>query len=65
MTEPTPKERELSHELANAEQQKDALQGMLRRAASELEHMVDADCSEKAKDEALDTASKLRRAASF
>lgn len=65
MTEPTPKERELRHELANAEQQKDALQGLLRRAASELEHIVEADCSEEAKDEALDTATRLRRAASL
>lgn len=65
MTEPTPEERKLRHELANAEQQKDALQGLLRRAASELEHIVEADCSEKAKDEALDTATRLRRAASY
>ena len=65
MTEPTPKERELRHKLANVEQEKEALQGMLRGAASELEHIVDADCSERSKDEALNAATRLRRAASF
>lgn len=59
-----PSETELRHELANTLQEKDALQGLLRRAASELEHVVGSDCSEVAKDEALETASKLRRAAS-
>ena len=64
MSERTPKERELHHKLANAEQEKEALQGMLRGAASELEHIVDTDCSDEAKDEALDAATRLRRAAS-
>ena len=63
MSEPTPKERELRHKLANIEQEKEALQGMLRGAASELEHIVASDCSDDAKDEALDAATKLRRAA--
>ena len=63
MSEANGSERALRHELANAEQEKEALQGMLRRAASELEHVVEADCSEQSKDEALATATKLRRAA--
>lgn len=64
MPEPTPKERELKHKLANIEQEKEALQGMLRGAASELEHIVEVDCSDEAKNEALDAATRLRRAAS-
>lgn len=64
MDSPNAGERKLRHKLANVEQEKDALQGMLRRAASELEHIVDADCSDSAKAEALDTATRLRRAAS-
>ena len=64
VTEPTPKERELRSKLANTEHEKEALQGLLRRAASELEHIVSTDCSDNAKDEALDAATQLRRAAS-
>jgi hypothetical protein len=56
---------ELRHKLANAEQQKRALKGMLDKAADELEEIVEADCEDEAKEEALATAAKLRRAASL
>ena len=64
MAESSPSESELRHELANAKQQEIALKGMLKRAASQLDHVVDADCSEEAKQEASEAASRLRRAAS-
>jgi hypothetical protein len=63
VTEQTADERELRTKLDKAEHDKEALQGLLRRAASELEHVVSTDCSDAAKDEALDAATKLRRAA--
>jgi hypothetical protein len=65
LTKPAPPECELRRKLAEAEREREALQGMLRGAASELEHIVATDCSENAKDEALDAATRLRRAASF
>jgi hypothetical protein len=63
LTKPNPNERALRRKLDEVEHEKEALQGMLRRAASELEHMVGTDCSDDAKDEALDAATQLRRAA--
>lgn len=62
--EQTPGERKLRKKLDKAEHDKEALQGLLRRAASEIEHVVSTDCSDDAKDEALDAATQLRRAAS-
>lgn len=64
MNESTPNERKLRHKLEVVEHENEALQGLLRRAASEIEHVVDTDCSDDAKDEALDAATTLRRAAS-
>ena len=56
---------ELRHKLGNAQQEKAALQQLLDRAADELEEIVEADCEDEAKEEALATAAKLRRAASL
>lgn len=56
-------ESALRRKLAHAEEEKEALQGLLRGAASELEHIVVSNCSETSKDEALDAATRLRRAA--
>jgi hypothetical protein len=58
-------EAELRHQLGNAQQEKAALQHLLEQAADELEEIVEADCQDEAKDEALATAAKLRRAASL
>ena len=55
----------LRHQLGNAQQEKAALQHLLDQAADELEEIVEADCKDEAKDEALATAAKLRRAASL
>ena len=63
MMEPGQDRRELRRKLIEVEHEKEALQGLLRRAASEIEHVVDTDCSDDAKDEALEAATHLRRAA--
>ena len=57
-------EAALRRKLADAEDKNEALQGMLRGAASELEHIVVSNCSGASKEEALDAATRLRRAAS-
>ena len=56
-------ESALRRKLEAAEDENEALQGMLRGAASELEHVVVSNCSEASKDEALNAATRLRRAA--
>lgn len=56
-------ESALRRELAHVEEEKEALQAMLRGAASELEHVVVTNCSRASKKEALDAATRLRRAA--
>ncbi|MXP25638.1 hypothetical protein GRI39_06230 [Altererythrobacter indicus] len=58
------KERELRHELANAEQEKNALQGMLKRAADELDKLAEADCDDEAIEKAETAAKRFRRASS-
>jgi hypothetical protein len=58
-------ERDLKHELANAEQQKKALQSMLERASDEIEDLVESDCGEGDKAAALKAAKRFRRAASL
>ena len=42
-----------------------ALQHLLGQAAEQLVEIVEADCEDEAKDEALATAAKLKRAASL
>ena len=64
MSKPSASERKLRHELANAQQEQVALKAMLTRAANELDHVVDANCSDEAKHDASVAASRLRRAAS-
>ena len=58
-------EQQLRHELANAQQQKAALQGLLARAADEIENLADADCEDQAKDQALNKAKRFKQAASL
>ena len=56
--------RELRHDLANAQQEKSALQGMLKRAADELDQLAEADCDEDAIEKAETAAKRFRRASS-
>jgi len=58
-------ERELKHELGNAQQQKLALQHLLSKAVDEIEDLVESDCNDDQKTEALKAAARLRRAASL
>lgn len=58
-------ERELKHQLANAEQQKRALQQMLHRASEHIEELVESECADENKKGALEAAEKFRRAASL
>ena len=58
-------ERELKHELANVVQQKQALQKLLACASAKIEELVDSECAEDTKAEALEAAEKFRRAASL
>jgi len=58
-------ERELKHELANAQQQKRALQQLLHRASDHIEDLVERECADEDKEGALDAAKKFRRAASL
>ena len=56
-------ENALRRKLELAEEENQELHGMLRGAARELEHIVDSNCSGASKSEALDAATRLRRAA--
>jgi hypothetical protein len=57
-------ERDLKHELANAEARTKAAQHLLKRAAEEIENLVEADCDEEQKNRASEAAERFRRAAS-
>lgn len=65
MSEPTPTKADLRHALRNKEQEKLALQGLLKRAADALEGLSEADCSSDAKHEAGQTVDRLRRASTL
>ena len=58
-------ELELKHELANAVQQKMALQKLLEHASDKIEKLVGGGCAEEDKARALEAAEKFRRAASL
>jgi len=61
----TDREAQLEHDLANIEQEKRALQVMLKKAAKQIDELVDSDCDERVTEEAQQTAEKLKRAASL
>ena len=65
MSDKNKSENELKHELANAVQQKQALQKLLQSASEKIEELVDSECAEEAKVGALRAAEKFRRAASL
>ncbi len=58
-------EQELKHQLANAEQQKRALQQLLNSASDHIEELVERECAEEDKEGALKAAERFRRAASL
>ena len=55
----------LKHELANAEQQKRALQHLLERASDEIEELVESECGEEDKAKAAAAEKRFRRASSL
>ena len=55
----------LKHELANAEQQKRALQHLLERASDEIEELVESECGEEDKAKAAAAVKRFRRASSL
>ncbi len=59
------REHRLEHALANSEQEKRALQGLLKKAASQIDELVETKCDEHVSEKAEKTAAKLRRAASL
>jgi hypothetical protein len=58
-------EEQLEHYLANVEQEKRALQGLLTKAAKQIDALVDSDCEDRITAEARQTAARLKRAASL
>ena len=63
MTDGTDREDKLEHDLANARQEKRALQGMLSKAAQQIDELVDSNCDERVTQDASRTANRLRQAA--
>lgn len=56
---------DLKHALANSEAKVRAAQHLLKRAAEEIEDLVEADCEDDQKNQASEAAERFRRAASF
>jgi hypothetical protein len=56
--------RDLEHELANSEAKVRAAQHLLKRAAEEIEDLVEADCEDGQKTIASHAAERFRNAAS-
>ncbi len=56
---------DLKHELANSEAKVRAAQHLLKRAAEEIEDLVEADCDDEQKNRASEAAERFRRAASL
>lgn len=56
---------QLKHELANSEAKVRAAQHLLKRAAEEIEDLVEANCEDEQKNKASLAAERLRRAASL
>ena len=56
---------DLKHELANERAKTRAAQHLLKRAAEEIEDLVEADCEEAQKNHASQAAERFRQAASM
>jgi hypothetical protein len=63
MSEDRTTPEQLKHELRNVEQEKRALQHLLKRASDEIDDLVESDCDPAVKDKAGEAAAKFRRAA--
>ncbi|MGZ3267663.1 MAG: hypothetical protein ACXU7X_05535 [Croceibacterium sp.] len=56
---------DLKHELANEKAKTKAAQHLLKRAAEEIEDLIEADCEEAQKNHASQAAERFRQAASM
>ena len=56
-------QRDIKHELANAQARTLAAQHLLKRAAEQIEELVESDCADQHKEEASKAAKRFRRAA--
>jgi hypothetical protein len=56
---------DLQHELANSEAKVRAAQHLLKRAAEEIEDLVEGDCADEQKTIASQAAERFREAASL
>lgn len=56
-------QRDLKHELANAQARAKAAQHLLKRAAEEIEELVESNCDEEQKEQASKAAERFKRAA--
>jgi len=65
MSQPDESPRDLEHELANAEAKTRAAQHLLKRAAEQIEDLVEADCEDEQKNIASEAAERFRKAASL
>jgi hypothetical protein len=65
MKQDSESQRDLEHELANSEAKIRAAQHLLKRAAEEIEDLVEADCEEEQKIIASQAAERFRKAASL
>lgn len=63
MPENDESQSDLKHELANAQARTMAAQHLLKRAADEIEELVEADCADQQKEQASKAAARFRRAA--
>jgi len=57
--------RDLKHELVNEQAKTLAAQHLLKRAAEEIENLVEADCAHEDTQRALKAAERLRKAATL
>lgn len=58
-------QRDLKHELANAEAKTKAAQHLLKKAADEIEQLVETNCEDQQKEQATEAAKRFRRAGSM
>jgi hypothetical protein len=65
MPEDDESKRDLKHDLANSEAKARAAQRLLKRAADEIDNLVEADCDDEQKERASAAAERFRNAASL
>jgi hypothetical protein len=65
VTEDNESPRDIEHELANEQAKTQAAQHLLKKAAEEIENLVEADCADEDTQRALEAAQRFRKAASL